>query len=153
METAEVEPAGLLQVAAARAMRLPVLLGMLAALPAAVSAPYHCDERYGDYRREPLIVVETKDCAGNVGLASFRADRVFKIETGNCRDPDDSDQTLYRVMLRILTGAGNYDVLWVDSKGVQAIREQLEENRQAALSRRECYRSAEQAVEEDQPEN
>jgi len=140
-------------VADAPTMRSLVVLGMLSTLPAAVAASDCCDERYRNYRREPLIVVETKDCAGNYGLASFRADRVFKIETGNCQDPSDSDQPLYQVMLRTLTGAGNYDVLWVDSTGVQTIREQLEENRQAALGRRDCNRSPDQAVDEGQREN
>lgn len=111
------------------------------ALPAAVAAADVYDSYHRDYRQEPLIVVGTKDCEGNAGLASFRAERVFKVQAGNCRDPDDSDQPLYQVMLRSLLGADDYEIVWVDAAGMQAIRDQLEENRRAALRSHDGYRA------------
>lgn len=124
------------------------LVGAFLALLAAVAAAHNYDSYYPDYRQEPLIVVATKDCEGNAGLASFRADRVFKVQAGNCRDPDDSDEPLYQVMLRSLLGAGDYDIVWVDAAGMQAIRDQLEENRWAALRRRDGYRAPDQPDDE-----
>jgi len=150
MGSAKKVKAGIPQVIGGKTFRLLAVLALLSTLPAAVSASLHCDEFLRTYRQNPLIVVATKDCAGNDGLASFRGDRVFRIVTGNCRDPDDSDQPLYQVMLRTLTGNGNYDAIWVDSAGMQSIQEQLEENRQAELQRRECSRSAEGPVDESQ---
>jgi len=131
-------------------MRLLVLLGTISALPIAVAEAHNCEQYYRDYRQEPLIVIETKDCAGNAGLASFRAERVFKVQAGKCQDPDDPDQPLYQVLLKTLIGTNDYEVVWVDSAGMLAIREQLEENRQAALHRGGCSRSPDQPVNEDQ---
>ena len=112
---------------------------LLAVLP--VSADHHRDSYYyRDYSREPLIVVDTKNCAGEFGLASFRAERVFKVQTGNCQDPEDSRKKLYQVMLKSLLGDTDYEVVWVDEAGMRDIRAQLKENRQAALRRRDPYR-------------
>jgi hypothetical protein len=134
-------------------MRLLGLLGAISALPVAVAAAHNCEQYYRDYQQEPLIVIETKDCAGNAGLASFRAERVFKVQAGKCQDPDDPDQPLYQVMLKTLIGTNDYDVVWVDSAGMRAIREQLEENRRAALHRGGCYRSPDRPVKEDQSQD
>lgn len=111
---------------------------LLTALPVLVLADQHSDRDYHrDYLREPMIVVDTKTCAGEWGLASFRAERVYKVQVGNCQDPDDSRKKLYQVMLKSLTGGTDYEILWVDEAGVQEIRTQLRENREAALRRRE----------------
>jgi hypothetical protein len=119
-------------------------LVLLSALPIAVSADNHCRGLlYGSYTREPMVVVDTKDCGGNKGLASFRAERVFKVQTAECRDPDNLDEPLYQVLLHSLTGAGGqYEILWVDAANMQSIRQQLEENREAALRWRDCARPA-----------
>ena len=124
-------------------VRSLALIGTALALPGVVAATDHHGPYHGEYwqEQEPLIVVETKDCEGNAGLASFRAAAVFKVEAGNCRDPDDSDKPLYQVMLRSLAGAGNYEIVWVDLAGMKAIQNQLEENRRAALRRRDGYRA------------
>ena len=122
-------------------VRSLVLIGALLALPATMAAADHHESYCRGCWHEPLIVVETKDCEGNAGLASFRAEQVFKVESGNCRDPDESDKPLYQVMLRSLLGAGDYDIVWVDAAGMKEIRLQLEENRRAALGRRDRYRS------------
>lgn len=116
-------------------MRSRLLLGIFLTLPAAAQVVDRCDVYCRELRREPLIVAETKDCEGNYGLASFAAERVFKISVGNCRDPDDTDRPLYQLLLKTLTGAGDYEVLWIDAQAMHSIREQLEENRQAALRR------------------
>lgn len=122
-------------------VRSLTLIGTALALPGAVSATDHHGPYYRDYRQEPLIVVETKDCEGNAGLASFRAEAVFKVEAGKCRDPDDTDKPLYQVMLRSLLGASDYEIVWVDAAGMKMIQTQLEENRRAALRRRDGYRA------------
>ena len=122
-------------------IRSLTFVGAFLALPVVVAAAHAHDSYYRDYQPEPLIVVETKDCEGNAGLASFRAERVFKVQAGNCRDPDDSDQPLYQVMLRSLLGANEYEIVWVDAAGMQAIQDQLEENRRAALRNRDGYRA------------
>ncbi len=122
-------------------IRSLVLFGTFLALPATMIAADHHAPYCRGCQQEPLVVVETKDCDGNAGLASFRAERVFKVEAGNCRDPEDSDKPLYQVMLRSLLGAGDYDIVWVDAAGMKAIQHQLEENRRAALRRRDSYRA------------
>lgn len=124
------------------------LVVALLGLPAAGAVAHEYDSLYRDNRQEPLIVVPTKDCAGNAGLASFRAERVFKVQAADCRDPDDSDQPIYQVMLISLLGAGDYDVVWVDTAGMQVIREQLEENRRAALRRRDGHREPDRVDDE-----
>ncbi|MBT8080189.1 MAG: hypothetical protein KJO31_16540 [Gammaproteobacteria bacterium] len=117
-------------------MRVAVVSLLLAVLPVFVLADHHSDSYYHrDYWREPLIVVDTRNCAGESGLASFRAERVFKVQAGICQDPDDSRKKLYQVMLKSLTGGTDYEILWVDEAGMQDIRTQLRENREAALRR------------------
>jgi len=132
---------GLLNEVETVTIRSLAFVGAFLALPAAMAVAHAHDSYYRDYQREPLIVVGTKDCEGNAGLASFRAERVFKVQAGNCRDPDDSDQPLYQVMLRSLLGAHEYEIVWVDAAGMQAIQDQLEENRRAALRSRDGYRA------------
>jgi len=121
-----------------RTLMLMVLLGMLAPEAAFGNvAAYYFDGYY--YDREPRIVVETKDCSGASGLATFRAARVYSVQEGDCRDPDAPDQNLHQVLLQSLNGVSRYDVIWVDETGVQTIRQQLEENRQLLLRRRPHY--------------
>ena len=91
------------------------------------------------YDREPRIVVETRDCSGSDGLATFQAERLFTIQRGDCQDPANQDQYLYQVLLRSLNGASSYDVIWVDDLGRETIRRQLEENRRRKLSQSERY--------------
>jgi hypothetical protein len=113
-----------------------------------MAAADHHDSYCRGCWQEPLIIVETKDCEGNAGLASFRAERVFKVQAGNCRDPDDSGSPLYQVMLRSLLGSGDYDIVWVDAAGMKEIKSQLEENRRSALRRRDGYRAPGRPYEE-----
>jgi hypothetical protein len=122
-------------------IRSLALIGAFLALPATMAAADHHDSYCRGCWQEPLIIVETKDCEGNAGLASFRAERVFKVQAGNCRDPDDSGSPLYQVMLRSLLGSGDYDIVWVDAAGMKEIKSQLEENRRSALRRRDGYRA------------
>ena len=122
-------------------VRSLVLIGAFLTVPATVAAADHHESYCRGCWQEPLIIVKTKDCEGNAGLASFRAERVFKVESGNCHDPDDSDKPLYQVILRSLLGAGDYDIVWVDAAGMKEIQLQLEENRRTALRRRDIHRS------------
>ena len=89
--------------------------------------------------QEPMIVVETKECSGETGVASFRAGRVFKVQAGKCQDPDAPDRSLYQVLLYRASGdSGDYEVLWVDSAGADSIAQQLRENREFALLWHRC---------------
>ena len=124
------------------------VVATILALASAKAAAHAYDSYYRDYRQEPLIVVETRDCQGNAGLASFRAERVFKVQAGKCQDPNDSDQPLYQVLLRSLVGASDYEIVWVDAEGMQTIRDQLEENRRAALRSHDGYRAADRSDDE-----
>lgn len=117
-----------------------VLIGTFLTLPATIVAADHHESYCRGCWQEPLVVVETKDCEGNAGLASFRAERVFKVESGHCRDPDESDKPLYQVMLRSLVGTGDYEIVWVDAAGMKEIQRQLEENRREALRRQDRNR-------------
>lgn len=153
MECAEVEKMVDVRKTEAIKLRCLLLLGMLSMPPAVASAADRCDDRYRAYQREPLIVVDTKDCAGNDGLATFRADRVFRIQVGGCHDPSSPGQPLYQVMLRTLTGSNDYEVVWVNAAGMRAVREQLQENRQAALRQKDCSRTPDPPADEDREQN
>ena len=116
---------------------------LLGALPPRVSADNHCRGFVYGTVREPMVVVETKDCGGSKGLASFRAERVFKVQAADCRDPDNLDESLYQVLLHSTTGAGGqFEIIWIDAANMQSIRQQLQENREAALRWRDCTRPA-----------
>lgn len=121
-------------------MRALILIALLALLVPSVAAgnaaAYYID---GYFDPEPRIVVETKDCSGAAGLASFRAERVFTIQESDCQNPDAGNQVLHQVLLESVFGVSRYDVIWVDQTGLETIRQQLEENRQLALRRRAHY--------------
>lgn len=53
-------------------------------------------------------------------------------------------------MLKSLMGEADYEIVWVDAAGMLAIREQLLENRKAALKRRESYQSRDAFDDESQ---
>jgi hypothetical protein len=97
------------------------------------------DAQAGYRNVEPGIVVATKDCQGSTGIASFRAERVYTIQDGHCVDPDAAGRKLQQVLLRSIGGFGKYDVIWVDEAGARLIFDQLKENREAALRRRNYY--------------
>ena len=85
--------------------------------------------------REPLIVIETKDCSGTTGLASFQAERVFKVEGGACADPDNPGEQLKQLFLLPATRGGERELLWLDASAAADLAKQLRENREAALRR------------------
>ncbi len=109
---------------------------LLAALALPVTANEHATRViYDGGYREPMIVIETKDCSGSTGLASFRAERVFKVEGGGCADPDQPGASLKQLFLQPATRGGEREILWLDDNAAADLSRQLRENREAALRR------------------
>ncbi len=81
------------------------------------------------------VVVQTTQCGGETGFASFLADKLFKIEEGWCADPNAPGEKLQQVFLETSTGPGKYDLLWVTQDEAKSIMEQIKAIRDGKLER------------------
>jgi hypothetical protein len=58
----------------------------------------------GDYK----VIFETMDCSGNTGFATVGADEIYKVNNGDCTDPNDSGKNLKQLLVH--DGSGSYTV-------------------------------------------
>ena len=70
------------------------------------------------------VTVETTDCNGGTGVASFESSRLAKIQDAVCADPTDPEVKLQQVLLHSQRGS-SYEVLTVTRSGRQNIMDQI----------------------------
>lgn len=81
------------------------------------------------------VTVETTDCVGDSGFASFDADRLVKIQAAACPDPTDSSRKLQQILLTSDGRVTNYEVLTVTMDAARQVMDQIREVREARLAR------------------
>ena len=52
------------------------------------------------------IIFETMDCSGNTGFASVGLDEIYKMDNGDCSEPDHPDRKLKQLLVH--DGSGSY---------------------------------------------
>lgn len=101
------------------------LLCLLAGPAAAVQAAVVVDD--------VPITVQTTECSGDTGMASFEVSRLYRIQAGNCPDPADPERTLQQVLIRSDGDLTRYQVLLVSQDEAAAILQQVRAVSQARL--------------------
>lgn len=71
------------------------------------------------------ITVQTTECSGETGLASFDVARLYRIQAGNCADPKDAGRRLQQVLLHSDGDLTRYEVLLVTEQEATAIVDQV----------------------------
>jgi hypothetical protein len=93
-------------------------LGLLVAL-GSVHAGYH----YGGEQLQ--VTVETTECSGDVGIASFNVDRFYKVQSGGCDDPTHPGRKLQQVLVKSRSPDFQYEVLWVTQEEARNLLAQV----------------------------
>ena len=75
------------------------------------------------------VTVETTECYGGGGFSSFDEHRVFKIQSGDCDNPDRPGEKLYQILLNSNSPLTRYEVLWVTRAEAMSVMAQTRENR------------------------
>lgn len=71
------------------------------------------------------ISVTTTDCGGDVGMASFDVERLYKIQADDCADPTDPGRKLQQVLLKSDGRLTRYEVLSVTQAEAASILEKV----------------------------
>ncbi len=71
------------------------------------------------------VSVQTTDCEGSTGFASFESTRLAKIQDAPCADPADRSKKLKQVMLHTDRPLMQYEVITVDTAGSESIMNQI----------------------------
>ena len=71
------------------------------------------------------VTVETTDCEGSTGLASFESERLAKIQDATCPDPTDPSNKLKQVLLHSASPQMQYEVITVSGVGSESIMKQI----------------------------
>ena len=66
-----------------------------------LSSPAHAGDEY-------KVIFETMDCNGNTGFATVGADEIYKMNNGDCTDPNDPAKRLKQLLVH--DGKGSYIV-------------------------------------------
>ena len=66
-----------------------------------LATPVHAS---GDYK----VFFETMDCNGNTGFATVGADEIYKMNNGDCTDPNNPGKHLKQLLVH--DGSGSYTV-------------------------------------------
>lgn len=79
------------------------------------------------------VTVQTTDCVGGTGIASFQSQRLYTIQEGHCPDPNDPTKKLKQVVLKTGGRANNFEILWVTEAESQSVLAQVRRISEAEL--------------------
>ncbi len=80
------------------------------------------------------VTVQTTDCVGGTGIASFQSERLYTIQEGHCPDPNDPSKKLKQVLLKSDGRVTNYELVWVTEAESQSILAQVKRISEAELT-------------------
>jgi hypothetical protein len=83
------------------------------------------------YAESYMVVFETIDCAGKSGFVTVPVESVYKIQDGDCSDPNNPDQRLKQLLVH--SGSGSYVT---HSLGEDAAREVMNDIKSYMKARR-----------------
>ena len=72
------------------------------------------------------ITAVTTNCSGEIGFASFDAERLYKIQAANCPDPEDPSRKLQQVLLTSDGRLTNYEVFTVTADEAKLVIERVQ---------------------------
>ncbi len=112
-------------------MKIPMLISTLLMLFFLSSSAHAGD----DYK----VIFETMDCSGNTGFATVGADEIYKMNNGDCTDPNDPAKRLKQLLVH--DGSGSYKVYNLTQDEARNVMMELKEymkSRKGILDRSEA---------------
>ena len=88
-----------------------------------VSGPVLARHHYASDQLQ--VTVETTECSGDVGIASFNVDRFYKVQSGGCEDPTHPGRKLQQVLVKSRSPDFQYEVLWVTQEEARNLLAQV----------------------------
>jgi hypothetical protein len=82
------------------------------------------------------VIFETMDCNGNTGFATVGADEIYKMNNGDCTDPNDPTKKLKQLLVH--DGSGSYLVYSLtqdEAKNVMLEMKEYMRSRKGVLDR------------------
>ena len=71
------------------------------------------------------VVFETMDCNGNTGFATLGPDEIYKIENGDCTDPEHPGQKLKKMLVH--DGSGSYKIFTLSQDEARNVMQDIKE--------------------------
>ncbi len=93
---------------------------LLAALAVLLVAPFYSQAADG-YQ----VVFETMDCSGNTGFATVGAHEIYKINNGDCSNPEDPGKKLKQLLVH--DGHGSYTVYTLTQEEARSVMKDVKE--------------------------
>lgn len=97
-----------------------------------LSSPTHAADEY-------KVFFETMDCSGNTGFATVGADEIYKMNNGDCTDPNDPAKRLKQLLVH--DGTGSYIVYTLtqdEARNVMMEMKDYMKSRKGVLDRSEA---------------
>ena len=88
----------------------------------AVSMILPCYSRASDGYQ---VVFETMDCSGNTGFATVGAHEIYKINNGDCSNPEDPGKKLKQLLVH--DGHGSYNVYTLTQEEARSVMGDVKE--------------------------
>lgn len=80
------------------------------------------------------ISVQTTECNGDIGFSTFTSGSLYKIQSGDCKDPNTGEE-IQQVLLHTSQGGLGYSVLWVTQSEARNIMAQIRDVNNRRLQR------------------
>ena len=71
------------------------------------------------------VVFETMDCSGNTGFATVGAHEIYKINNGDCSNPEDPGKKLKQLLVH--DGHGSYNVYTLTQEEARSVMGDVKE--------------------------
>ncbi|RUM44305.1 MAG: hypothetical protein DSY80_04540 [Desulfocapsa sp.] len=71
------------------------------------------------------VIFETMDCSGNTGFATVGADEIYKMNNGDCSDPNDPAKKLKQLLVH--DGSGSYTVYNLTQDEARNVMKEMKE--------------------------
>jgi hypothetical protein len=84
------------------------------------------------------VVFETMDCSGNSGFATVSPDEIYKVNNGDCSDPENPGKKLKQLLVH--DGSGSYIAYSLTQEEARSVMQDVKEymrSRKGVLDRSE----------------